>query len=486
MGSSPTELIKRVPFPLNGFKNQIEIIKSDGESIDSKTIFYDHHNHVINFRDKTKLIENLKTVVSHNRVNAIYCSMEIFFLLEEDILNSFPNKKFVYTNTKVKDITNLTEQLDIVEEVHSRAHRNAKNNYEEARRTYYWPKMKRDFQNWVNNCEICKTQKYERVPTKQLIGSTPIPATVGESISMDLFYIDNKQYVTSVDRYSKYLIIHQIENKLNFQEKLEEILTQNYPNCKYLITDNEAILVSNAAKVIYRKYNINHITAPVQHSTSNGQVERTHSTLIEIIRCLSKQNNTNSSEEIFDAVKAYNETIHSVTGEKPVDVKQNPNGYPKISEKILVKQKNMLEYHNNNRKNRNFKNNAILYVKGNRRRKDASAYVKHVVKEDLKNTIKTTKDKIIHKDSIRTNKHQINVMKLKPLYKLTREILFDKDYRCKFCGMTDFDKYYMKNHVKEYHDENSKELKLFMCKKCYKSMIEMEIFTHECNFKQKV
>lgn len=151
-----------------------------------------------------------------------------------------------------------------------------------------------------------------------------------------------------------------------------------------------------------------------------------------------------------------------------------------------MKQKNMLEYHNNNRKNRNFKNNAILYVKGNRRRKDASAYVKHVVKEDLKNTIKTTKDKIIHKDSIRTNKHQINLMKLNPLYKLTREILFDKDYRCKFCGMTDFDKYYMKNHVKEYHDENSKELKLFMCKKCYKSMIEMEIFTHECNFKQKV
>lgn len=75
-----------------------------------------------------------------------------------------------------------------------------------------------------------------------------------------------------------------------------------------------------------------HITTPAQHST-NGQVERTHSTLIELIRCLSKQNNTDSSQEIYNAVKAYNETIHSVTNEKPMDVQLNPNGYPKISEK---------------------------------------------------------------------------------------------------------------------------------------------------------
>lgn len=295
-------------------------------------------------------------------------------------------------------------QLNIVEQTHDRAHRNAKNNYEEAKRNYYWPKMKQDFQKWVNNCEICKTQKYERIPTKQLIGSTPIPTTVGESISMDLFYIDNKQYVTSVDRYSKYLMIHSIESKVNFQEKLEEILTQNYPEIKFLMTDNEAILVSNAAKIIYRKYNITHITAPVQHSTSNGQVERTHSTLIEIIRCLNKQNNTSSSEEIYNAAKAYNETIHSVTGEKPVDVKLNPKGYPQISDKILKNQQNMLNYHNKNRRNRKFEPNEIIYVKSNRRRKDAEAYKKHIIKEDLGDTILTTRDKIIHKDSIRTNK----------------------------------------------------------------------------------
>lgn len=123
-------------------------------------------------------------------------------------------------------------------------------------------------------CEICNTQKYERRPPHQPIGTTPTPTTMGESISIALFYIDNKQFVTSIDRYSKYLKIHPIESKVNFHTKLEEILTQDYPNCKTSITDNEAVLVSNASKLIYQRYGTTHITTPVQHSTSNGTVER--------------------------------------------------------------------------------------------------------------------------------------------------------------------------------------------------------------------
>lgn len=248
-------------------------------------------------------------------------------------MNAFPNSNFVFTTRKVENIIDVNEQLRIVEETHNRAHRNGINNWCKAKKAYFWPKMKNDYIKWAQKCDICKTQKFERVPVKQLIGSTPIPKRVGESISMDLFHIDNKLYVTSVDRYSKYLLVHTIESKINFHEKLEEILTQNYPSCQTLITDNEAVFVSNASKVIYRKYKISHITTTIQHSTNNGEVERTHSTLIELIRCLNKQNNSNSTEEIFNAVKAYNETINSVTKEKPTDVNQNPNNYPNIPEK---------------------------------------------------------------------------------------------------------------------------------------------------------
>lgn len=96
------------------------------------------------------------------------------------------------------------------------------------------------------------------------------------------------------------------------------------------------------------------MTTPVQHSTSNGQVERTHSALIELIRCLSTQIETSSTDEIFNAVKAYNETIHTVTNEKPIDVKQNPNKFPNIPNRILAKQKMTLDHRNKNKENRSF------------------------------------------------------------------------------------------------------------------------------------
>lgn len=122
-----------------------------------------------------------------------------------------------------------------------------------------------------------------------------------------------------------------------------------------------------------------------------------------MIRCLAKKDSSTSGEEIFRAVKAYNHTIHSVTGERPVDIHQNPHKYPNISEKIQANQEKLLKYHNKNRENRQFEPNETIFVKSNRRRKDASAYVKHIVKTDQGDTILTTKNKVFHKDSIRRN-----------------------------------------------------------------------------------
>lgn len=133
-------------------------------------------------------------------------------------------------------------------------------------------------------------------------------------------------------------------------------------------------------------------------------MERTHSTLIEIIRCLKAQNNFSASDGIYNAVKAYNETIHSVTNEKPADVKRNPTGYSNIRSRIMNQQESTLLYYNKDRKNRDFMPNEVIYVKTDRRRKDVNAYNKHIVKQDLGNTVRTTIGKLYHKDNIRVNR----------------------------------------------------------------------------------
>lgn len=137
--SSRNELIKRVKFPLNQFKTQIELIKSNTDKVESRTTFNNHEYHKIKFKTRDKLIESLKLVISHNHINAIFSSMETFAFIEEILFNTFPNDKFVYTPIRVMDVRDLTKQLDIVEKIHDRAHRNAINNYEGYEKGF--PKM---------------------------------------------------------------------------------------------------------------------------------------------------------------------------------------------------------------------------------------------------------------------------------------------------------------------------------------------------------
>lgn len=145
MNSSPQEIIKRVSFPLNQFKNQIEILKSDHNSLRSTTIFPNFQNHKIKFTTRSDLINNLKLVVSEKHLNAIYSSEETFYFIKDSISNSFLSSKFVFTTIKLKNITDLDEKLHIINEIHNRAHRHAINNYDDAIKTFYWPGMRNDF-----------------------------------------------------------------------------------------------------------------------------------------------------------------------------------------------------------------------------------------------------------------------------------------------------------------------------------------------------
>ncbi|KAH8336032.1 hypothetical protein KR074_003115 [Drosophila pseudoananassae] len=60
-----------------------------------------------------------------------------------------------------------------------------------------------------------------------------------------------------------------------------------YPNTKTIYCDNEASFNSETITSLLRNlYSIDVVKAPPLHSSSNGQVERFHSTLAEIARCL--------------------------------------------------------------------------------------------------------------------------------------------------------------------------------------------------------
>lgn len=401
--SSPVEPIPRTSKSVNNFRNQLHISHSNRDESIGSTVFPNYHVHTIRYTSIKNLLLCLTHAISKKNINAIHTTEETFFEIKNELKNEFPTTKFVYSPNKVINVVERNEQLAITEATHKRAHRNYQNNILEISETQFWPQITKDCKHYANKCEICLTEKYERHPKKELLKPTPIPERPGHSVHMDIFHLNNRLFISTSDRFSKYFLLREIPNKRNISVVVEEILSQIYPNCTEIMTDNDAVFTSQTIRALYRQKNINHVTTPVSHSTTNGQVERIHSTILEIASSIAKQNASDTVDEIFNAVIQYNNTIHSVTKFRPSEVFFNNANvdFDVVKKNMQSNQERTLKYHNKKRVHKAFTPGDIVFMKSDRRRKDKKAYVKYTVQEDRKDTIVTTTGKIIHKDNLR-------------------------------------------------------------------------------------
>lgn len=402
--SSPeAEIIRKVSFPLNFYKNQFNVEKSSENELKTQQVFPGYVLHNIKFSNHHDLIRNFTFAVREKTVNAIYSTEEIYFEIRQLLRDNFPQINFVFTSTKNRNITDENEQEYLIVTEHERAHRNFRENYAQIKEKYFFPKMRERIKTNAVNCEICKKQKYDTHPRKQVLNETPIPNSVGQYLQMDIFHAGKKLYYSTIDRFSKFVIFRYAQNKLNAHEVVEEIL-QLSPSCEhveYVMTDNELIFNSFPMKSLFRRKGIQHSLTPVQHSTSNAQIERFHRTVIEIARCLAEQRSLAFEDVVFDSIREYNNTIHSVIQAKPIDVFFHSENYPHIPELIKKAQKNMISFQNKNRDVKHFNRGDIIFAKNDRRDKRSPAFIKHVVKEDRGMNIISDKDKKIHKDNIK-------------------------------------------------------------------------------------
>lgn len=96
--TSPIEKIKRVPTPVNCFKNQIVITKATTNAIISKPIFPSYVSHNVSYTEVAALMKNLKHVITNTKINATCSLEETFFEYKNELTNTFPNVNLVYTS----------------------------------------------------------------------------------------------------------------------------------------------------------------------------------------------------------------------------------------------------------------------------------------------------------------------------------------------------------------------------------------------------
>ncbi|TMW46810.1 hypothetical protein DOY81_008108 [Sarcophaga bullata] len=145
-----------------------------------------------------------------------------------------------------------------------------------------------NFKEFVRHCDICHKAKYDRKQTKIPIGEAPIPSKEGEFLHIDIFYAQKFKFLICIDAYSKFLVIKQIEDKTNLGEKILDIL-QTFPAARKITLDNEPGFKTPTFQSLMQRLRIQLYFADPRHSTTNGQIERAKSTVIEIARCLKEE-----------------------------------------------------------------------------------------------------------------------------------------------------------------------------------------------------
>lgn len=404
---SSSNIIPSVSNPVNCFRNQIIITSSSQNKKTTKILFKNQLRHTLEFRDIDSLFQMIKHVVNPSVSNGVHCELPILGQIQNHLVTAFPSVKFKFSKYFVMDVFNQSDQMEILLYEHNRAHRSLKENKNQVLRDYFFPTIQKQLREIISNCKICKEAKYSRHPLVQRIGQTPIPSRPGEILHVDIFNTDKHYFLTCIDKFSKFAVVHPISSRSIVDLKVPLINTLNlFENTVTVVCDNEKAFCSETIKTLLKnQFNAKLFTIPPAHSISNGQIERFHSTLTEISRCTKLESAISDTIELIAIATAkYNRSIHSVTNKKPIEIfsSLSPEERLEIRKRLEKAQQQELRFHNKKRTHRHFEAGDKVFVKTNKRigNKFRKLYLEKVVEEDLGNVL-IIDGREVHKDNIR-------------------------------------------------------------------------------------
>lgn len=334
---------------------------------------------------ESDVIHLFKNYINPKFTYAIYFSNETYIPQINEILRTtFKNNayKLIKTNIILEDLNDEHQQQDLIRNTHEGKtnHRGILETESRIRRTYYWPGIKKNVTDFINVCDICQTSKYDRNPPNQTLMLTPTPSKPFEIIHIDTFQAQSQKFLTLIDTFSKYAQAYPLAT-LSGIEVVKALLTfsTHHGLPQLIIMDRGTELKNTVVLEFLKIHKIKTHFITVNNPQSNGAIERFHSTLVEHLRIIRAKNN--GKIDILNhmpyAILGYNNSIHSTTKQKPIDVinghlntkdpfdininEQLMNNYiqehrdftseiyRQLNEKLITDKEKVITYHNKNR-----------------------------------------------------------------------------------------------------------------------------------------
>ena len=132
----------------------------------------------------------------------------------------------------------------------------------------FWPGISKDIANLIKRCEVC--QKYQDKQPQEQITTPPILSSPWHTIASDLFKFKGKTYLIVPDRYSKFIIVHELPDHSAEQTiRVFHSIFCNHDILQVLITDRSRNYTSSGFTAFCHELDMSHILTSTYHHQSN-------------------------------------------------------------------------------------------------------------------------------------------------------------------------------------------------------------------------
>ena len=140
-----------------------------------------------------------------------------------------------------------------------------------ARESVFWPGFSAEIKQMVETCETCR--KFETSPQKEPLVSHDVPLRPWEKIGVDIFELNGKEYLTTMDYYSNFWEI----DKLPTDAKATTVIAKlkdhfaRYSIPDQVVTDNGPQFKSQEFANFAAAYEFEHTPTSPYNSKGNGK-----------------------------------------------------------------------------------------------------------------------------------------------------------------------------------------------------------------------
>lgn len=191
--------------------------------------------------------------------------------------------------------------------------------YHRIKLLFYWPRLKKEVENFVRECPTCQVTKGENVHIPGLLEPLEIPDMAWSHITMDFIeglpMSRGKDVIfVVVDRLTKYAHFLALSHPYVVEQVVEDFLDNIHklhgmPNA--IITDRDRIFTSGLFHKIFKAKKVQLRFSTAYHTQTDGQTERVNQCLESYLRNMTFQEPKNCSPWLALAEWWYNTTYHT-------------------------------------------------------------------------------------------------------------------------------------------------------------------------------